>query len=60
MVVIDGIRYTSPESLFLLDNLINSEQVKGLVFLRPAEAGVLFGNDSRNGVLLVITKTGSR
>ncbi len=57
-VVIDGIKYTSDENLLQLDSFLKPEQIRGMVFIRPAEAGVLFGADTCNGVLLVITKTG--
>ncbi|MGQ0766646.1 MAG: carboxypeptidase regulatory-like domain-containing protein [Gemmatimonadota bacterium] len=59
-IVIDGLRLSSDDQLFHLDEVVRPEQVKGMVMLRPAEAWVLFGTDTANGVLLIITKTGSR
>jgi hypothetical protein len=59
-VVIDGLRLTTADQLYQLDEVMRPELVKGMVFLRPAEAGVLFGGESANGVLLILTKTGAR
>ncbi|MCC6318256.1 MAG: carboxypeptidase regulatory-like domain-containing protein [Gemmatimonadaceae bacterium] len=59
-VVIDGLRYTDLDDLLHLDDFISPEQVKAMVFVRPSESGSLFGSESTNGVLLIITKTGAR
>lgn len=59
-VVLDGVRLATLEALVALDNLVSAERVKGMVFLRPAEAGTLFGSDGSNGVLVIVTKEGGR
>jgi hypothetical protein len=59
-IMIDGLRLASDEQLYHVDEAIRPEQVKGIVMLRPADAGVLFGSETANGVLMIITKTGGR
>jgi hypothetical protein len=55
-IVVDAIKYSTWKDVLNLEEIVRPEQIKGMVMLRPAEAGVLFGMESGNGVLLIITK----
>ncbi len=59
-IIVDGVRHQSFADLAQLETFLSSESVDYLVFLRPAEAGVLFGTQSNNGVLIVVTKGASK
>jgi hypothetical protein len=58
-VVVDGVRHASFADKAQLEQFISSQAVSYLVFLRPAEAGVLYGSGTSDGVLLIFTKSGA-
>lgn len=52
-VVMNGQRYSSLSDLLQIDGTIGAGDISYLVFLRPEEAGTLYGSETINGVLIV-------
>ncbi|MCC6930125.1 MAG: carboxypeptidase regulatory-like domain-containing protein [Gemmatimonadaceae bacterium] len=55
-VVVNGQRYSSRSDLVELDGLFGATDISYMVFLRPSEAGLLYGEETTNGVLVIVRK----
>lgn len=55
-IVINGQRYTSLGDLLQLEGTLGHSDISYMVFLRPEEAGTLYGSESTNGVLVIVRK----
>ena len=55
-VVMNGQRYTTPNDLLQLENTLGPQDISHMIFLRPNEAGTLFGSERTNGVLIIVRK----
>mgnify|MGYP006341416185 FL=1 len=60
MLVIDGMRFPNLGDQLQLQGLLSPSGVSHMLFLRPEEAGVLFGDGSQNGVLAITTKAAAK
>lgn len=60
MLVIDGMRFPNLGDQLQLQGLLTPNGVSHMLFLRPEEAGVLFGDGSQNGVLVITTKAAAK
>lgn len=58
-VVVNGQRFSDLGDLLQLESLLGARDISHMVFLRPNEAGTLFGSETTNGVLLIF-RTGQR
>jgi hypothetical protein len=54
VLILDGVRMHDPPSLY---STIQPETVQRIEVIPPAEAGLLYGSESANGVLVVETKS---
>jgi len=59
LVVVDGIKFLPKDSLNILES-INPENIKSINVLRGEEALNLYGEEGKNGVILVTTKSFSK
>lgn len=55
-VVMNGQRYSSISDLLELDGLIGPQDISHIIFLRPSEAGLIYGEETTNGVLIIVRK----
>ncbi len=55
-VIVNGQRYSTLSDLLQLEGLLGANDISHLVFLRPSEAGTLYGQETTNGVLIIVRK----
>lgn len=55
-VIVNGQRFSDVSDLLQLESILAAHDISHMIFLRPNEAGTLFGSVSSNGVLVVVTK----
>ena len=55
-IVVNGQRYSSMSDLVELDGLLGATDISYMVFLRPSEAGLIYGEETTNGVLVIVRK----
>jgi len=55
-VVVNGQRYSALSDLLQLEGLLGATDISYMVFLRPSEAGTIYGEETTNGVLVIVRK----
>lgn len=55
-VIVNGQRYSELSDLLQLEGLLGATDISYMVFLRPSEAGTIYGQETTNGVLIIVRK----
>lgn len=55
-VIVNGQRYSALSDLLQLEGFLGAADISYMVFLRPSEAGLVYGEETTNGVLIIVRK----